>query len=98
MRTVANGKISMILNLLENQNNIISFENKHITLFIDNYPWTKTNIRCVTSISHVAGVKVRSSEGQTNCARSGTLWRWTNGPPPAGGGTDGPPPPPGGIT
>ena len=40
MRTVANGKISMILNLLQNQNNISSFENKHITLFIDDFPTT----------------------------------------------------------
>lgn len=36
LRTVSNGKISMILNLLENQNNIESFTNKPISLFIDN--------------------------------------------------------------
>lgn len=37
MRTVSNGKISMILNLLENQNNIEPFTNQPISLFIDNY-------------------------------------------------------------
>jgi hypothetical protein len=36
LRTVSNGKISMILNLLENQNNIEPFINKPINLFIDN--------------------------------------------------------------
>ena len=36
MRTVANGKISMILNLLQNQNNIQPFTNQPISLFIDN--------------------------------------------------------------
>ena len=35
MRTVSNGKISMIFNLLENQNNIQPFTNKPISLFID---------------------------------------------------------------
>jgi len=35
MRTVSNGKISMILNLLENQNNISPFTNQPISLFID---------------------------------------------------------------
>lgn len=35
LRTVSNGKISMILNLLENQNNIEPFTNKPISLFID---------------------------------------------------------------
>ena len=35
MSVVANGKISMILNLLENQNNIQPFTNQPISLFID---------------------------------------------------------------
>ena len=35
MRAVANGKISMILNLLQNQNNIQPFTNQPISLFID---------------------------------------------------------------
>lgn len=38
LRTVSNGKISMILNLLENQNNIEPFTNKPISLFIDTSP------------------------------------------------------------
>jgi len=37
LQTVSNGKISMTLNLLENQNNIEPFTNKPINLFIDNY-------------------------------------------------------------
>ena len=38
MRTVSNGKISMILNLLENQNNIEPFTSQPINLFIDVIP------------------------------------------------------------
>ena len=44
MRTVSNGKISMILNLLENQNNIQPFTNQPISLFIDNIIGRKCRI------------------------------------------------------
>ena len=46
MRTVSNGKISMILNLLENQNNIEPFTSQPINLFIDDFQPPKTLLHC----------------------------------------------------
>ena len=75
MRTVANGKISMILNLLENQNNIQPFTNQPISLFIDEYIVNKF---CTFNKNgqKYNGTVVTADDGY-NCIQIGAAYSYT---------------------
>ena len=68
LKTVSNGKISMILNLLQNQNNIQPFTNQPISLFIDNSSyvgqckWAGTNVNEINNHpNYRMGIKVNNN-------------------------------------
>lgn len=96
LRTVSNGKISMILILLENQNKIEPFTNKPISLFIDTSSTPSLGTNCTASAGgegisfkfHGKVVKKNNElwcQGNSTEASGGNFW-WNQGKSHYGGG------------
>ena len=85
MRTVANEKISMILNLLENQNNIEPFTNQPISLFIDPTntepricvtlynPFIRNSKKFTYDIKHIGSIII--NYGINSCKGNGLIYQ-----------------------